>query len=96
MKEGSRDEKALLNGYKHLKNYWYTYNHILPNFERFQNFHFLDKSCILKAFGWDSVIERQTIVYYGVCSYWVKVSFPGNQAWRTRKKLSKFLEFRKM
>ena len=60
-----------------------TYNHILASFESFQNFLFFDKSCILNAFGWYSVTERLTLVYYKFCNYWIKVSFSGNQAWRS-------------
>ena len=39
-------------------------NHIFANiqkFQKFQKFHFIDKSCILKAFGCDSVTERITL-----------------------------------
>ena len=38
----------------------------------------------MKAFGWDSVTERLILVYNGIWSYWIKVSFLGNQAWRPR------------
>ena len=54
------------------------------------------KSCILKTFGWDSVTERLALVYLGVCSYWIKALFPGNQAWRSRNEALKNFEFWKM
>ena len=60
------------------------YNHIFAIFFNLQKFHFFTKSCILNAFGWDSVTERLTLVYKEICSYWIKVSFLGNQAWRPR------------
>ena len=37
--------------------------------------------CILKAFVGDLLIEILSLVYKEVCSYWTKVSFPGNQTW---------------
>ena len=71
-----------------------SYNHILVNFERFQKFHFLIKSCILKAFGWALLTQNLTLVYSGFYSYLIKVSFPVNQAWRPRNEAFKFFRIK--
>ena len=69
---------------------------ILPYFSKFWKslkVSFLGKNCILKTSVWDSITERLTLVYWGIYSYWTKVSFPGNQAWNPETKHSKFLNF---